>query len=211
MQNGDAPLKIEGVDVETGLRRLLGKRELYEELLHKFVIGAEAQSVETIREQLKVGQRDDAERAAHSLKGVAGALGAIELQAEAAEVEAALGRPDVDVEVLLPALAAEIERVVAAIVAALPAESSAEESVIDAEIDWDRARQVIADLEGLLEENDSSALDIFDEWSSLLQGVLGDDYATAKAALSGWDFAAAQAILESAKDAEPRLLAEQAV
>ena len=76
---------------------------------------------------LAEGRRPDAERHAHTLKGVAGSLGAHQLQHEAGEVEAALRGG-----VVLPDLAAVLEpaertldALVAALVAALPPDAEA--------------------------------------------------------------------------------------
>ena len=83
----DALKAIPGLDVDAGLKRLMGKRDFYERMLRQFTTGEESQAVATIRARLAEGDRDTAERTAHSLKGVAGTLGATELQARAGELE----------------------------------------------------------------------------------------------------------------------------
>src|SRR5680860_612131 len=88
------PLEIEGVDTRSGVRLTGGKRARYEVLLRKF---AERQggAVDAIRNALTEGDAGSAERAAHSLKGVAATLGAPTLAAAAADAAASVGAPSV--------------------------------------------------------------------------------------------------------------------
>ena len=78
-----------GFDSAAGLKILGGKADRYAKLLQKF---AERQSatVEEIRAALDAGDDAAAERAAHSLRGSASALGAKALAESAAEAEAAI-------------------------------------------------------------------------------------------------------------------------
>ena len=72
----DDPLAtVPGLDAADGLRRVLGKREAYVGLLRTFASG-QAGAPDAIRAALAEGRRADAERAAHTLKGVAGSIGA---------------------------------------------------------------------------------------------------------------------------------------
>ena len=80
----DDPLaRFHGLDAADGLRRVLGKREAYVGLLRTFVAG-QARAPAAVRSALAEGRHEDAERAAHTLKGVAGSIGARQLQIEAA-------------------------------------------------------------------------------------------------------------------------------
>ena len=81
---------IEGLDVENGLKRVIGKRDFYEKLVRGFATGEEVRTVETVRLLLAEGDIEAAERTAHSLKGVAGTIGAGELQSRAAVLETAI-------------------------------------------------------------------------------------------------------------------------
>jgi len=80
---------IPGLDAADGLRRLLGRREAYVGLLRRFANG-HADATREIRAALADGRDADAERAAHTLKGVAGSIEARQLHCEAGELEAAL-------------------------------------------------------------------------------------------------------------------------
>ncbi len=121
----DPLLSIEGLDVEVGVKRVMGKRDFYEKLVRQFVQGEEAESVATARAQLAAGERGAAERTAHSLKGVAGTIGAGELQARAQGLETAVKEGTADVDTLLESVEEELTRLVVAIRDALGVEGDA--------------------------------------------------------------------------------------
>ena len=77
---------VEGLDTKDGLTRVAGNQKLYLKLLRQF---AEQQgpSVEQITTALGQGDTALAERLAHTLKGVAGNIGAKPVQAAAGVVE----------------------------------------------------------------------------------------------------------------------------
>ncbi|HEU6437212.1 MAG TPA: response regulator [Nitratidesulfovibrio sp.] len=77
------------LDPEAGLRRVLGKQGTYHTLLHRFV-SQHADAATRIAGFIASGDGTSATREAHTLKGVAGTLGARNVQARAAELEAAL-------------------------------------------------------------------------------------------------------------------------
>ncbi|PZN76377.1 MAG: hypothetical protein DM484_16880 [Candidatus Methylumidiphilus alinenensis] len=81
--------EIPGLDVATGLARVMGKRDLYLKLLRKFALN-HADAVNKIRACLNDQQYLEARRIAHTLKGLSGTLGALELQRQAEEVEKAI-------------------------------------------------------------------------------------------------------------------------
>jgi two-component system sensor histidine kinase/response regulator len=77
---------IDGLDIQDGLARVAGNKNLYRKLLRQFV-DQQGQSVGEITAALA---RDDpalAERGAHTLKGVAANLGAKQVQSAAAMLE----------------------------------------------------------------------------------------------------------------------------
>ena len=119
--------QVEGLDVGAGLRRLGNNRDFYEHLLREFVTGPEAEAVQTVAEQLHAGELEAAERTAHSLKGVAGTLGIIELQELARKLEEAI-RTSGDIDTHLDAVDRELTRFLADLNAVLPAEALPEES-----------------------------------------------------------------------------------
>jgi two-component system sensor histidine kinase/response regulator len=77
---------IDGLDSADGLRRVAGNIKLYMKLLREFA-SQQADAVERIRTALTANDTESATRVAHTLKGVAGSLGAEPVQTAAADVE----------------------------------------------------------------------------------------------------------------------------
>jgi signal transduction histidine kinase/DNA-binding response OmpR family regulator/HPt (histidine-containing phosphotransfer) domain-containing protein len=191
---------IKGLDAEAGLKRLMGKQDFYEKMLRQFTTGEESLAVATVRAKLEEGDPKAAERTAHSLKGVSGTLGATELQARAEKLERGIREEDADdrIESHLSAVDEELTRIIAAIQEALP-EEEALEAVDAGDVDWEKAREVVAQLEELLQNDDAGAIDLFEESAPLLRAALGNAAASVETPLSGWDLAGALEALRSAK------------
>ena len=185
---------------------MLNKRDLYERLLRQFTTGPESQTIDTVRTQLAEGDPKAAERAAHSLKGVAGTLGGGELQDRAAGLEAAIKeeKPEDEIEKHLEIVNEELTRFIAALQEALPPEEAAE--VADAaDVDWEKAREIVSRLEEQLAGDDAAAIDLFEESAPLLRAALGDAAASVEEPLSSWDFGTALAALREAKEGREAL------
>ncbi len=92
----ESPLpELAGIAVESGLARVGGNRRLYRDLLVQFS-REYANAAERIRTMLEAEERDTAERLAHTIKGVAGNIGAEDLEVAGAELEAAIRLRAVD-------------------------------------------------------------------------------------------------------------------
>jgi two-component system, sensor histidine kinase and response regulator len=201
--DANGSLQIEGIDVEAGLRRLLGKQTLYENLLRQFLEGDEARSIATIREQLEQTDPSAAERTAHSLKGVAGTIGATKLQEDAQVVETGI-REGEDVTDLLATLEVELTAICDRIQTAIP---DLEVDTVGAgeEVDWDAARAAVQKVADSLIDNDSNALDLFNASDHLIHLALGEQYAQVKGAIDAWDLAGALSALQQACGEIPEL------
>ena len=111
----DPLASIEGLDTKAGLRNVANNREFFERLLRQFTTGVEVQTVQKIREQMALGDHASAVRTAHSLKGVAGTIGAKELQSRAQKLESVIGEKKSDIESHLASVNEELTRLVNAI------------------------------------------------------------------------------------------------
>jgi len=89
------PEAIEGINLKEGLMRVGGNAKLYRSLLIK-LRDDYTTSAEEIAGQLKSGEIEQAERLAHSIKGVAGNVGATALQEIAAALEHAIEQGEAD-------------------------------------------------------------------------------------------------------------------
>lgn len=182
-------LHIQGVDTKAALRRTGGNRRRYESLLRRFA-ESQAGTVEEIRTALASCDVSTAERAAHSLKGAAGNLGATALADVAAKAEAAV-KSGVGIEAALDSLALSLRGVFEAIGSALPAEQPA-----DGADEVSADRKVVAgslvQLKKLLKNDDGSALDFILDTRANLAGVLTRaEIGTLSGLVSNFDFDAA--------------------
>ena len=108
-------LAVEGLDTEDGLRRVGGNRKLYREILVKFIRDFR-DSKEEIGKLVAEGDVETAERLAHTVKGVAGSIGAGELQTAATELDDELKAEDTGMaEKLLSPFGEKLDALVSAL------------------------------------------------------------------------------------------------
>ncbi len=85
----DLPETLPGIDLRAGLSRLGGKKILYTKLLFSFR-SEYSNYMQLIRSALIAGDTSKARNMAHTINGVAGSLGAVELQHASAALECAI-------------------------------------------------------------------------------------------------------------------------
>jgi two-component system, sensor histidine kinase and response regulator len=165
----DGPLDIDGIDVKSALKRTGGNRKRYVALLRRFA-QQQASTVDEIRKALSMGDAATAERAAHSLKGVAGTLGATTLSETAAKAETAI-KTGQGIDTALTSLFAGLGAAVRAIRAALPEEIPSNGGG-GASRDPRTVVKPLTQLKRLLETDDGEAADFMIDARSDLSGVL---------------------------------------
>jgi two-component system sensor histidine kinase/response regulator len=186
--------KIDGVDVDLGLRRVLGKLPSYMKMLHSYVASQEHVPA-SIKAALNVRDYETAERLAHTAKGVAGNIGASELQAIAATLEKLIKEKSADklIEPQLTLFTSKLAGVIEHIkVVLLPDEHKPNPEMLDAE----KTIHIISRLAELLLNDESDALDVLDEHPELLRYVLGDElFVKFEQAVRSFDFERAHQLL----------------
>jgi two-component system sensor histidine kinase/response regulator len=198
-QQDDLP-DIPGLDTSQGLKRVLGKKDFYIKMLRMFITNQGEVSAQ-IRQSLDAGDYATAERLAHSAKGVSGNIGAVNLQELAARVEKAIkdGDSREAIERLLTPFAEAHALLISRLLEALPVQDSVEKPGGQAAL-VDRAQGMAAckKLAELLNGNDSEAVDLLDEKSDLLRGILGADlFRSIEKALKDYDFEKAMELLRA--------------
>ena len=123
-----------------------------------------------MRAALSIGDAATAERAAHSLKGAAGTLGAVSLSEAAASAESAV-RTANGVDAALGALSLSLAPVIQAIRTALPEESGGNGAAPPAG-DPATVAEPLTRLKRLLETDDGEAADFIVDAKTRLAGVL---------------------------------------
>ncbi|MFI8745026.1 response regulator [Pseudomonas sp. NPDC077186] len=181
----DLGFALAGVDVASGLRRVLGKRALYLELLGKFAAG-QGEFPAQLRAALADADGARAERLAHTFKGLAGSIGAGALQAQAAALEQALrqGAAVARIEALLGELEPALQALLAAIAAQLPAPPLPRAVVVER----GELQRVCQQLARLLDEDDPRSGKLLEEQREMLQSAFNEGYAAIARAVRGYDF-----------------------
>ncbi|MCX7172354.1 MAG: response regulator [Proteobacteria bacterium] len=191
------PPRIPGLDMEAGLRRVLGKRPRYTAMLRGFVAN-QAQAAREIRAALAQHDRATAERLAHTLKGLAGNIGATGLQQKAGGLETLLrdGAPAPQSTEALDTLQTALDEQVAAIVAALPATTEAKTAQFDPAL----RDSMLAQLDKLLRNDDPKAEKLLVEHTDLLSAALPEHFRRLNEAIRQFDFETALAVLNEATE-----------
>ncbi|MGE0498827.1 MAG: response regulator [Ramlibacter sp.] len=85
------PRHVDGLDVDDGLRRMMGKRALYINMLRRYAEG-QKDCAHEIRQALAASDMPLALRLAHTNRGVSGNIGALRVAQDAGALEQALGQ-----------------------------------------------------------------------------------------------------------------------
>ncbi len=182
--------EIEGIDMAGALQRVAGNKQLYRELLMGFATD-QHELTSQILLAIKSGDNKLAQRIAHTVKGVAGNIGLVELFKVAEKLERALRKADPTV----PAVAEEFSQVAGrqvqavqqAMVDAMPARSELSERT--ATFDPRAAAAAVSQLRALLEASNGDAVDVFFALGRILAGTVDNPRLDAlSTAISKFDF-----------------------
>jgi len=184
--------EIEGIEVASGLERMAGNKRLYRDLLTQFV--AKQQSVgNRIAEALENGDRHQAERLAHSLKGAAGNLGINQIFRSAGNLEKAIRESETGIADLLKDLRSAMDRQIRTIQTALAVNGTDRMRPSGARpAEARQALTAIARLKELLEASDADACEAYRNLAVLLRGIVdASQLEKLGAAVESFDFDAA--------------------
>ena len=179
---------IAGINVTAGLATTQGKRKLYRKLLIKFR-DSEADFVEQFREAQTSDDPEAATRCAHTLKGVAGNIGATDVQEAAGELESACKEN---------MAAGKIDRLLENVVSALSPVLTGLAALEQAEfktpvqveaVDPEKLKSLTGRLRALLEDDDTDATEVVEELEEL-PGIEAHASALKRLskAIGGYDF-----------------------
>jgi PAS domain S-box-containing protein len=162
---------LEGIDQAQGLAATQGNRPFYLKLLRKFR-NTQRDFVDQFRQAQREDDPEAGTRAAHTLKGVAGTIGATQVREAAAELEAVCRERAAE-----DLIAGCLERVSAALdlvvrsLEALPEEPSEEHTAGTVAVDRDVVHPLLEQLRGRLTESDTGALKLAEELAGALRGT----------------------------------------
>lgn len=194
------PATIAGIDLALGLKQALNKPALYLSLLRQFVQGQHS-ACARIEAAIQAGDWATAEREAHTLKGTAKTIAAAKIPELAQEMETLLHqKPGADaVFERLPILRDLVDRQIAAIRAALP---DTEPTPLASQASSAQRAEVIEQLALLLAEDDSQAVELFEEHAELIKSAYPAHFAAMAQQIRGYSFLDALKTLNAARDAQ---------
>jgi PAS domain S-box-containing protein len=158
--------ELEGIDTAAGLAITQGNTRLYRKLLVKF-----RDSQAGFEAAFHQAQSDDdpeaATRAAHTLKGVAGSIGAKAVQKAAGDLEAA-SKENVAIDKIEGPLA-EVVKALSPVIKGLAVlnDSSPQASVKGEVLDHEQLRVILSELRPLLEDDDTEAMEVVERLEEL--------------------------------------------
>jgi PAS domain S-box-containing protein len=155
-------LQIPGIDSDAGLRRVAGNQKLYLSLLRQFC-QSQGDAVDRISAALAEQDFTSAGRIVHTIKGVAGNIGAVAAQEQAVRLETLI-REDASLAALQRVLQ-EFDAVIATLIGyinLIPGIVETETPLNITALDRDAFKLVLAKLVDYLSDDDSEAIDYFD-------------------------------------------------
>ena len=188
------PDSVPGINLRWGLERVGGNRQLFQKLLGDF-LSHHGNDLEELEKMLVVADREGARRLVHTLRGVAGNIGATAVQAEAARLESDLTQAKADLPAALPeAFVSAFSTLLSGLTQleqqadtrAMPEQESADLKSID-------SKALLHHLEQLLEEGDPQAKELIPQLQTALpQRALKDTLQQLGELVDSYDFDRAQ-------------------
>jgi len=199
-----APPPTDCLNMPDGLRRVAGNTKLYYNLLRQFIEG-QSEAPEKIDLSLRSSDRKTAERLAHTVKGVAGNIGATAVQSVAAELEKAIksNGGQLRLDSLRAKLGHELTRLRDAVMPLLPAPEPTAETAPAAQVAPGEIRAAVDRLSALLADSDAAAGDALEADAPVLRAVLdAPGFARLKKLVNDYSFDDALEALRAAAKAK---------
>lgn len=147
---------IPGIDIEAGLKVTQNNVKLYRKLLLKF-LDKQADFAETFKNAWESNDLQAARLAAHTLKGVAGNLGMIDIRTCASTLEKAVKEAAENVDTLLDDVSAKLKPVLTGL-QTFQEGSFVEKANADDIVEFYRINPLLAELGNYLGENDTKSI-----------------------------------------------------
>lgn len=173
------PVSLSGINLEAGLNRVGGNRELFRKLLQQF-FDDHRSVLETVRTALQLDHRESGLRILHTLKGVAATIGAEGVHVAARELEACVkNRNDDDHGRLLATLDRALTLVFDAIASMESGSSAAPKApglTAQRDIDLTSVIPLLTELNQLLQEGNPEASELLGTLASQLAGSAAEHH-----------------------------------
>jgi two-component system sensor histidine kinase/response regulator len=190
---------IDGLDTKDGVARVAGNQSLYIKLLRQFMT-QQASASNQIAEALSANDWLTAERTAHTVKGVAGNLGARELQQIAASLEKAIAAksPPNVLETTRRNFTLALDDFITRLRAALPPEVVSQTSIV-AEVDPEKLRGLVEEMISNLSNFDPAAGELLEQHRDEFRSFFSPEtFETFEKQIGNFAFADAMTVLQEA-------------
>jgi two-component system sensor histidine kinase/response regulator len=187
---------IPGVDIIGALERLGNDAKLYLWLVENF-LESKTETAAEVEHALGCGERELAQRLVHTVRGLAGSIGADGLGAMAAELERSIAKnaPQEQTDTLVKRFAVEMAYLAERLNDALSVLCSEHTDEPALDIDTARIGNVLLRLLRYIEENDAEAEDYLNERRHDLTGVCGKALGRLGMCLAKYDYGASRDII----------------
>ena len=187
--------EIPGLDQEAGLKRVLGKTGAYLDMLRKYASN-QRETLPQIRTLLAQAACEEAIRLAHTLKGVAGNIGAGSIMHQAARLETSLQSGE-EHETLLAQLEEAQAQLLSHLDALLPQTGSPQPAAPQA------IAPLVERLKTYLEDGDPSAGEWLATHQASFRAAFPEQIAALNRAIEQFDYDQASALLAVAASPQP--------
>ncbi len=189
---GLLPPAVPTLDITQGLRNALNRPAFYAELLHRFM-DSQGKAAERIAQAWKHGDQAQAARDAHTLRGLAGTVGATPLQEAAGRLEDALRSPVAlhaeKVHRLIDALRVALDALMQPLSGWHGALADDEHGTVDVgNASRDEVHAAVGELQMLLQRDDPNARSFARQHVALLGRALGPKLAGVQDHIDQFDF-----------------------
>ena len=168
------PVTRDTIDVNDGIERVMGNRDLYSRMLRRFRNDYQ-EGVLPIRTALAGDDKQLAHRLVHTIKGASGMIGAHRLHLRACQLEEAIRTGAADQREMLASLAPEFDRVLQLLDVLLDGSPPSGVAVHVPQRPLLGDAALLARLIELLSNGDGAAVDLLEESAASLRVILGEE------------------------------------
>ena len=181
---------VPGLDTDLGLKRFMGKKAFYLDMLRKYA-EKQIEIPDQIRQTLAANDPGTAERLAHTIKGVSGNIGATGVQAIAAELEHSIkhNNPPEQTSEILERFGQALAELIGHLSQALGIKEKVEEEIATAPVDPARIKPILLKVSQYLQDNDSEVVDYLETAGAELKGAVSREaYKKLEDLIGSYDF-----------------------
>lgn len=177
--------EIKGLNVDSGLKTTQGNRNLYVKILNRYVSG-QNQFAEVFQQSVDLDDSELSQRLAHTLKGVAGNIGATQVYQAATQLEQACIQRGDDIEYHYQQVLALHHPLLTALEHYLHEEVS---DAVNDELDIEKVAKLFETLNEYLQDFDTDAVEVIDQLEPLCKGTqLADSIKRLSRLVANYDF-----------------------